>query len=115
MPLLLDNSQLWLTNSQIANAILFHLKDEKWFNPIPPEVEEWLKKQLIHVKKISFKAEKWKESQTGTHRMLWLLVASKIDPFGLCKFAKNEVNTKVMHRRFSDIISTWGIGPDDNQ
>ena len=104
----IDQQLLSLNGTQIAEAIIFHLCDENWFNPVPPEVEDWVTRQLPKHKKINFKADEWHESQTGTRRMLWLLVSAQIDPYGLCRFVRDEVAVQVMHRRFTDIMDTWG-------
>ena len=101
------SNRVLFSGTQIADAILFHLKDEGWFTPVPPSVEQWIRKQLPESKRVSFSVEKWKRSQTGTCRMLWMMHSANIDPFGLCKFTVGDLDTQVMHRRFSDIIDTW--------
>lgn len=103
----LVNGKYWFTRTNIIEAILFHLRDENWFESIPDGLEKWLDK-LPKDKKVGVKKEDWEETKSGTQRMLWLMIASGVDPYELCKWAKTPCEAAAMHRRFSNIIQSWG-------
>ena len=101
-------ARVWFSGNQIAKAIMFHLIDEKWMEkPLPPSLIKWLTDQLPTKSRYSFKGEDWEEPKTGTHRMLWLMVTTKVDPFELCKWTRNPQEAAAMHRRFTNIVSSW--------
>lgn len=100
--------RVWFTGAKIIQAIKFHLVNEGWFETVPDGLTEWLRKEIRANKKISVKKSDWEETRSGTQRMLWLMVASSIDPYECCKWAQSPGDAKAMHQRFTNIIQSWG-------
>lgn len=101
-------AKMQFTRAKLIAAVLFHLQDEGWFPEVPEGLRDWLNKQIPDDKRVGVKRSDWEESKSGTQRMLWLMVAAGIDPYELCKWAKTPKDATAMHRRFGNIIQSWG-------
>ena len=97
--------KIWLDHDQIVSAIVFHLIDEKWFakDEIPQELKNWIINQIPKNVKIPISRTRWETCQSGTRRMIWILVACGLDPYNIFKYASNA---PAMHNRFKNIIDT---------
>lgn len=100
--------RILLTGPMIVKAIKFHLLDDGWYHdPLPIGLVKWLENEIPKDQEIWFKKTDWEEKRSGTHRMLWMMVSAKIDPYELCRWCKTPVDIQAMHRRFSNIIQSW--------
>lgn len=95
-----------LTGKEIIDAIEYHLKTEKWFDEIPYGLSVWLNKKISN-KTIIIDKSKWNSQLSGTYRLVWLLVASNLEPRDMCRWGKDVDSISAMHRRFTNIIESW--------
>ena len=101
-------SQIAISGTQAIDAICFHLVAEKWLPVIPTGLDTWLRKSIAKDRTILLNNAEWHDNLTGTFRLLWLMVAFNLDPFEICKWGATAADIAAMHRRFTNIIDSWG-------
>jgi hypothetical protein len=103
-----SKQEITLTSQEVIDAVLFHLQDEGWFQRLPGGVAKWLRRTIDQETEYCFDRQEWIREQSGTRRLLWILINCNADPYHLCRF-KGEAEAEIMHRHFKSIMETWDL------